>query len=236
MFIWNEQNIKWFRDASAYTGFHKALAQKIIPHLQPGVTLCDVGCGLGRLDLELAAYMSEITALDLNGDVIKALCMDVGAAGVYNINARCCDAESFEGSFDYMIMSFVGLIDMRSILKRCRKKLIRIVGVGNKIIEDFYPIRYRRAENIMETVPFLRDELTSMGMKFELELHAIEFGQPLRSWRDAELFVETKAPEAGADEVNQLLNEKIRRTGREDFPFYLPKKKELGIFIIDKEK
>ena len=63
----------------------------------------------------------------------------------------------------------------------------------------------------------------------------MEFGQPLISLRDAEKYVLKNAPEATEEEVSDFLIENIVRTEREDFPYYLPYTKELGIFIIDRE-
>jgi 2-polyprenyl-3-methyl-5-hydroxy-6-metoxy-1,4-benzoquinol methylase len=48
-FEWNKQSIEWFLDASIYTEFHKELGQHIIPFLDPEDSICDFGCGLGRL-------------------------------------------------------------------------------------------------------------------------------------------------------------------------------------------
>jgi len=66
LFGWDEQTIRWFLDASAYTDFHQTLARKITPYLDPGDTLCDLGCGLGRLDLELAPHVMCLTAVDID--------------------------------------------------------------------------------------------------------------------------------------------------------------------------
>ena len=73
-------------------------------------------------------------------------------------------------------------------------------------------------------------------LKYSLELDSIEFGQPLRSQRDAELFVLQNAPKADAEEISNFLDKNLVSTRRDDFPLYLPNKKELGIFIINAEE
>ena len=229
-FTWNERKIRWFLDASAYTGFHKALAQKIIPHLDQGKTLCDLGCGLGRLDLELAAYVCDLTAVDIDENVIDILHRDTAALGIKNLRALTRDVSLLTRGFDVILMSFFGRTGLLDYLKLCHK-LIRIVGVDDK--SGLYPEKYRCTEK--DTVPIVQEFLDTNGIDYKLELHSLEFGQPFRSWNDAELYVLENAPTASICEVSDFLNARVAHIGREDFPFYLPNQKEFGIFITDKE-
>lgn len=228
--IWDEQGIKWFLDASAYTGFHKSLAQKIIPHLEQGDTLCDAGCGLGRLDLELAPFVSNLTAVDINENAIEVLRRDAGRFGFCNLQADVCDASSLTGLFDIVLMSFFGQLDTLDFLKLCRRKLIRIVSSNNN--SNFYPERYKC--DAKETVPKVCDGLDALGVIYKLEYCSIEFGQPLLSMQDAEMYILRNAPGASAEEALEFLDEHIIHTGRDDFPLFLPNLKELGIFVIDR--
>ena len=217
-------------DASAYTGFHKTLAGKIIPYLAPENTICDLGCGLGRLDLELAAFVRELTAVDLSENVVETLRQDAESLNLVNVYAECRDATQISEVYDIVLMSFFGRPSFSDITKLYRHKLIRVVNVDNS--SNFYPERYRCT--VKETVPEVREELTKQGVNFTQELYSIEFGQPLRSWRDAELFVLNNAPEISAEESRAFLKDRIEHTGRDDYPFYLPNKKEIGVFIINK--
>ena len=229
LIVWDEQSSARFMDASVYTGFHKQLAQKIIPFLLPGDTLCDIGCGLGRLDFELAPHVSEILAVDISEYAISTLERDVAAAGLGNIRTHAGDAAEIGQSFDVILMSLFGLQDTSGLLKRCRRRHIRIVGAGRK--SGLYPERYRR--ELKDAVPIVQDEFNALGVGYELEMCSFEFGQPLRTLRDAEHFVLSNAPEADDSEIADFLDANMQHTGRDDFPFYLPYKKELGIFIVD---
>ena len=231
-FKWDEQNIRWYLDAAANTGFHKTLAQSVLPYLDQGATLCDIGCGLGRLDLEIAPYVSALTAVDINKNAINILKRDAEALRLHNLHTCIHDAKTLDGDFDVLLMSFFGQPNMPDFQKlRCRK-IIRIINTNNN--SRFYPERHKCREKA--TVADVSEELNANGAVYKLELHAIEFGQPLRSLRDAELFVKSNAPEAENSEICEFLNENIVRTGREDFPFYLPNMKELGIFVINAEE
>jgi len=229
-FTWDERNIKWFLDAADYTGFYRELARQIIPYLAPGDSLCDVGCGLGRLAFELAPYVSALAAIDVNEVVVDIMTRDAAPLGLDNLYTRLCDASDLDGVFDVVLLSFFGETDTPGMLEHCSRSLIRIVSANNKT--NLYPERYR--SRVKETVPGVCDELSSLNIGYKLEQYAIEFGQPLRDMRDAELYVLQNAPEASADEVSGFLTERLQQTGRDDFPLYLPNKKELGVFIIDK--
>ena len=231
-FMWNERNIQWFSDASAYTGFHRELAQKIAPYLRRSDTLLDAGCGLGRLDLELAMYVSEITAVDISEDALDALRRGAAHSGIQNISTRCCDASSLSECFDVVLLSFFGQFNTPDFLRLCRRKLIRIVSAENK--SSLYPERHRRGEK--DTVPIVQRELKAQGIRFQTERYSIEFGQPFRSRADAELFVLQNAPGASREEISDFLDQNLVPAERGGFPFYLPNQKELGIFIIDKER
>ena len=230
-FAWNEQTIRWFLDASIYTGFHRSLAQIIMPHLSPGGTLCDLGCGLVRLDIELAPFMTKITAVDINEHATELLRHESMASGLNNLSIVHGDASSLTETFDFVLLSFFGKSDLLELMKLCRQRLIRIVSADNK--SGLYPQKYRC--NVKDTVPIVQEELDAKGINYELERYSIEFGQPLRSWQDAMQFILKNAPEAGTDEVIYFLNENMILTDDDDFPLYLPNQKELGIFVFDKE-
>ena len=229
-FSWDEQSIKWFLDAAAFTGFHKALALRIVPYLEPGDTVIDVGCGLGRLDIELCAYVSEITAIDINEHVTQTLLQDIERLKLKNLRVLKGDVYDSDETFDVMLMSLYGSPDNSVLFKRFRRRLIRIVSAGTK--SHLYPESHR--VNKKESVAQVQDEFESLGVSYKLDLCSIEFGQPLISLQDAGAFVLKNAPNAKADEVEGFLSENITETGREDFPYYLPYQKQLGIFIIDR--
>ncbi|MDR0490709.1 MAG: hypothetical protein LBH28_05635, partial [Oscillospiraceae bacterium] len=97
----------------------------------------------------------------------------------------------------------------------------------------FYPERHKCLEK--ETIPDVKDELEAQGTEYTLDVAAVEFGQSLRTRREAVAFVLRNAPEAADKEASGFVEENLVSTGRDDFPFYLPKRKEIGIFIIDTE-
>lgn len=232
-FAWNEQSIQWFLEASTYTGFHNILAQKVAHYLEPGDSLCDIGCGLGRIDLELAPYVRRLTALDINSDVAGILKADAQKQSLHHVSVICKNVTAFVGEFDVVLMSFFGKSekDMSHYLHMCRKKMIRIVNVENK--SSLYPSRHRRT--VKDTASMVSRELAEQGLPFHLDTESIEFGQPFHTKAAAESFVRFHAPEIPGQELENFLQGHLKQTGRNDFPFYLPNQKTLGIFVIDKE-
>lgn len=231
-FRWNEQSIQWFLEASAFTGFHKVLAKKISPFLEREDSLCDIGCGLGRLDLELAPHVRKLTAFDIDPEVVGILEKDAQSRSLHQLCALCADAGAFRERFDVVLMSFFGKSekDITHCLDMCCKKMIRIVNVENK--SSLYPARHRKT--VKDTVSIVSRELEEQGLSFHLETPSIEFGQPFRSRQGAECFVRCHAPDIESRELENFLKEHLVGTGESDFPFYLPNEKKVGIFIIDK--
>ena len=228
-YMWTRQSIKWFMDASDYTGYHKNLADKIIPFLEEGHTLCDVGCGLGRLDIFLASEVARITAIDSNAEVINELKKSADEMGINNLNAVCAEAEKEAVEHDIFLMSFFGDLDeMKKYYKHCRKKLIRITNLSDK--SNFYHEAHCRRDKPF--VSIIEKELKEERIPYELLIDSIEFGQPLRSEEDARAFILYNAPGAKTDEVELFLKNHGQNTGRSDFPIYIPNKKQIGIFII----
>ena len=73
MFFWDEDGVRWYQAAAAYSDFHARLAQMIAMGLTPDDMLCDLGCGVGCLSLALAPYVREVTAVDIDARALAAL-------------------------------------------------------------------------------------------------------------------------------------------------------------------
>ena len=226
---WDEQTSERFIAASEYTGFHKALAKKLEQYLTREDTLCDIGCGLGRLDIELAPFVSGILAVDISEEALNTLRRDAVKAGADNIRIHRGEAEDLEGSFDVILMSLFGAADTLKILSHCKRRFIRIVSASRK--SGLYPERHRRETKY--AVPMVSEELEGLGIKYNMEYCSFEFGQPLKTRREAGLFVLSNAPGAEEGEIDEFLDANLQSTGRSDFPLYLPYQKELGVFVID---
>lgn len=230
-FLWDKQSIDWFIEASAYGTYHNELAAIIAPHLRPVYTLCDLGCGLGGLDIALAGHVHAITAIDLDRNVTRHLRRHARLLDIRNLHVLCGDALALRGRFDVLLMSFFGKSGrcMDEYAALCERKLIRIVNAENN--GSLYPPNHRHTKK--DTVPVVEAELRKSGYRYLLLTPEIEFGQPLRSLEDGKRFVLHHAPDASEKEAILFLAEHAVPTGRADFPLYLPNRKKLGVFVID---
>lgn len=223
-FSWTADRIRWYLDASRCGDFHQKLADVIEPHLLPGDRLCDLGCGLGQLDLRLAPMVSHITCVDIDESVLVHLERQARETGAANLAARCCDVAELDGRFDVVLMTFFGHPPrlMFDCMRRASRKLIRVVhahagGAGRK----------------RETVRDIAAALEEAGCVYQLTEGRFEFGQPLRSLEEARAFVLCNSPGLLPRQVDGYLRQRLEETGRADFPLYLPGEKALGIFVID---
>ncbi|MDR2088442.1 MAG: class I SAM-dependent methyltransferase [Clostridiales Family XIII bacterium] len=241
-FIWNEKTIDWFKTASAYTGFHGRLASIVRPCVADCETLCDVGCGLGLLDLELAKDVKEILCVDRNEAAIGALNEFIRARGIRNVVARVADAGTLAGERrDAVILSFFGssLEDIARFSQFCGKRMILIVHEKASSARCVNAVSLRpKPFGAAEVSRFL----TGRGLRFREMRAALEFGQPFRSLADARDFIRTytasmsDAAGAGAAAQERLygdMESRLVETGRADYPVYLPKQKRLAVFAVE---
>ena len=80
-------------------------AAYLLPHLRPGMSLLDVGCGPGTLTIDLAARVApgEVTAIDISAEVIAEAAAHARTVGATNLTFTVGDfrtAGLAAGSFD----------------------------------------------------------------------------------------------------------------------------------------
>jgi SAM-dependent methyltransferase len=241
LFQWNEQTLGWFETASAYTGFHRELASIVRPHIADCETLCDIGCGLGLLDLELARDVRNLCCIDQNEAAIEALRALIRARGAQNIDARAADANALaEERWDVVIMSFFGTStdDISRFLSFCDKRMILIVH-ENEAANRSANAAARRPKPL--NAAEVADCLTDCGARLRRIGASLEFGQPFKSLAAAQEFVRVYAnapPLADGDAADWErpygdAEKRLVETRRPDYPLYLPKRKGLAVFVVE---
>ncbi len=230
-FIWTEQRIAWYLAASRYGNFHRQLAAAIRPYLLATDRLCDLGCGLGRLDLELAPAVAHITCVDLDEAVLASLRQEAAMAGIGNLTFIRSDVRDIRGMFDVALMAFFGHPPqmMQDCLKLASRLLIRVANARS----GGSPLKPGGYSGKRETTEDIAALLDQAGRSYQLIRETFEFGQPLVSQAEAAAFLRYNSPAITEPELRAFLAESLVATGRADFPYYLPGSKELGIFIID---
>lgn len=233
MIVWNDRSLRWFRNASEYTGYHKKLAQILLEYIPSRNTLCDMGCGAAQIDFELAKYVEQVTCIDIAPEVISALEEQTRERNVTNITGRCMDGAQVKGEWETVIALFHGGANVvPKYLPLAKDQLILVTHgslVGGFGPKGHQPVKCFDAGGI-------RADLDARGVKYQLRMEQLEYGQPFADLDDARAFVRAYTKPMEPEELEAYLQEKLERTEDERFPYYLPKKKDLGIFIIRRDE
>lgn len=228
-FQWNARTFGWMLEASAYTGYHCDLARLLLKYI-PGGTLCDIGCGMGLVDFELAGHLHEITCVDISPAAVDFINGRAQALGVENISALCVDGSELAGQWDTVMALFHGTVETvcEKYLRLARDRLILVThgsGEGSTGPEGY---RVRKCCDVAGTAAWLDGN----GYRYRLEEETLEFGQPHRNFEEAVDFARTFSRNAPEDALLEYVRSSVVETGREDFPLYTPKKRSFGIFVI----
>ena len=226
--VWDEQRIRWLHDASVYTGYDRRLAALLLAHIPRRTSLCDVGCGAGLVDAELAPYFREVTCVDRSAEAVAATDALLRARGVRGVTTLCADARSLSGRWDTVLALFHGGAEALRYLPLARDRLVLAVRTERR--GSFGPPERKRVKDFAASDA--EELLRRRGVRYTRTDCALEHGQPLRSYRDAEAFVRAYSEPLPRCELDAYLRASLRETGRSDFPFYLPKEKKFALFIV----
>jgi SAM-dependent methyltransferase len=243
--IWTSEKIENYKSASEYTSFHKKLSVLAEPYLDERWTLADIGCGPGMIDYWLAPMVAGIDAIDSDPVVIGYLTARLDDVFVTNRNAadkikpRLASVEELDGeSWDVVMMSFF--------------------GVNKEMLETVLPLARRRVLVFMHGRPDTAGPLAALddGNKFsasELEEYLkerkfhyrkntieMQFGQPFKTIESIQDFLKAYGMNVRSDEpfddeaIKRMTDaeERIIKTNRFDYPYYLPKSISVALFII----
>ncbi len=220
-FTWDEDQIRWYEEASEVSSFHKDLAWLIRPYLKRDDRVCDWGCGLGKLSLELAPYVASIDCIDSDPGVLKSLEEAAASQDQGNIRTVLGRAEDLVQPCDVGLMVFFGtpVSLMMACIQRSRRLLVRIMNADKEGI-----IRGR------ETVADIEKALQEAAYPYERLEASLEFGQPFRSLEDAGTYF--MLYEREGEGLDHRLGQLVK-SSHSLYPYYLPKRKDLVILLVD---
>lgn len=242
-FEWTEKSIENYKRASRYTAFHKKLSVLAEPYLDESWTLADIGCGLGLIDFFIAPMVASIDAIDSSEPAIADLNSRLDDEYYANkhiaekINPVWADPETLgDFSWDVVMMNFFGPDEvlLEDLIDRAKRRVL-IFTHGRQSSWGF-----RGAQNDDETLSAdeLEEFLNSRNLPFKKTVIEMQFGQPFKSIEDIHEFLNTFGGE-NLDEVavKKIVSaeERIIKTNRYDFPYYLPKSISVALFIVVKK-
>lgn len=230
MYHWKPDMIRFMQDASARTDYYRLLAQQIAARVPSEAHVCDMGCGLGHLAMELAKRFRAVTAIDLSPAAIEAFRKRLEADVPPNLTILCQDAFTLpeRTRFDAAVFCYFGSLE--EILR-----LAKAYCTGTVVVVRRNTHRHRfdldgTARSIASAAEVERT-LAQRGVPFIRQEFEPEFGQPFRSVEDAALFFRTYRrgdPDAPVDTAQIL--PLLQPTNDPAFPYYLPHEKKLVLF------
>jgi SAM-dependent methyltransferase len=233
--IWGERAARWFVNASEYTGYHRELADILLAFMQPGGTLCDLGCGIGLIDFALADHLKQITCVDISAEALEILEAEAARRRIGNITALRADAATLEGQWDDGLMLFFhGTLtdNIAHFLRLFRRRLFYIVHA-----DPIDPQRDHRPERTKcSSVSAIQGDLDRQRINYQLFHHALEYGQPFGSLEEAIDFTRAyRLCPQGKEEGFLKARLRPAQKTREGYQYYLPHTKRFGMFIIGRE-
>lgn len=228
MFVWDEDKVRFMRDASAYREgrFHAQLAARVAKHLPEAARVCDAGCGLGHLSRALLPYCRSVTALDVSAraaDEARAL-----LAPYENAETVCADLRTYcpQTPHDAAVFCFFG--SGREIARFTRRTGTRC-GIAVKKLRTDHRFSLGEDRPRRGAMPEAEAFFSENGIPFLKESFTLEFGQPLRSEADAVRFFSLYSGKAVSfSEIAPRLME----TGDPRFPLYLPDPLPIGLLFF----
>ncbi len=225
---WSEDAIRFMEDASAYGTYHKELAQAILPFLPKDGHICDAGCGLGHLALELTRQCRRVTAVDASAAALRGL---LSRELPSNLQVLHGDIFSMEEQYDAMVFCYFGKTEeiLRIGRDRCRGRVL--VVRRDCSVHRFSQTPVVRKTHSVNRLPWVLEE---QGIPFVSQNLSLELGQPFRSKEDALAFF-SLYNKSDTPILAEELDTKLVRTDRESFPWYYPSVREMELIVFESE-
>lgn len=234
-FPWTAESVTFMRRAAEHSEYHAVLAKRIAARLSGRETVFEPGCGIGFLSLELAPYVASVVAADIDPLPLQVLRSKLQQSGITNVTVREQDAFSLapQECFDAAVFCYFGMPGQ--ILSFAKAHVLKDVFVVKRA--------YKTHRFAVTGAPIAGDSLDRMGMlleerhiPFTKELLDLEMGQPFRDLDEARRFFSLygQNEDASGFSDKQLLS-RLVHTECEEFPYFLPAAKQVGLIHFSAE-
>jgi len=232
---WTDESIR-YRKAAAETGLmEQTIARHITTYISRESHVCDAGCGLGYLSLELASGFRLVTAVDICQPALDVLIAAKEKRGVENIRVVREDFFSMQGHHPYDAIVFCNFGSLEEILVSS-KRLCRGKAIIIKKNYDYHRFTLtkipRRGNSFKLTVAKLR----TMGIPYEQETFTVETGQPFSDLQDAIKYIRMNRPDSCAEEITaDKVMRKLVPGPSERYPLQFSAKESFGLLVVKTE-
>lgn len=222
---WTDASISWMRNASSKSRFYQTIAEQIAAYLPTTARVFDAGGGLGDLARWLAYHVEHVTVMEADPKAAAA----VRDHCPQNVLAMLGDVFSYlpNRQFDALVLCFFGRANEILPLARDLSRGKTFVIQSTEASKGFsLEAQKTHSETILDAEQALRGE----GVAYSKVLFEAEHGQPLRSLEEAVLFCSHYTGRAVTREEAEPL---LTSTGDAEFPFYIPRRRKLGMLVFD---
>ncbi|MDR1816369.1 MAG: class I SAM-dependent methyltransferase [Clostridiales Family XIII bacterium] len=240
--VWTQETIESYRQASEYTAFHKKLAILAQPYLDADWTLADIGCGPGLLDFALAPMVRSVTAIDRDELCIRTLDKELDRVYYTNravaekIEPRLADAHSLgDERWDAVVTAFFGVDGtlLEKLIGHARRRAL----IFTRGRASSSPVDAGFGESEQEpklSAEEIEAHLAEAHYAFKKTGMEMQFGQPFKKIEDIHRFLAGTFGSEGEEAERRAADaeERIVKTNRFDYPYYLPKNVSVTLFVV----
>ena len=222
---WSRDTVRFMTDASQYGSYHRHLAQALLPYLPTEGHVCDAGCGLGHLALELTQYCREVTAVDASPAALEAL---LRGPHPQNLHVLQGDIFQMQGQYDAMVFCYFGKAEeILSVgAQQCRGNILVVRRDCGQ--HSFSACSVKRKEHSINT---LTQRLEELAVPYRTEALSLELGQPFRSFEDALCFFELYNKSSIPIDPESLYR-KLMPITHSEFSFYYPNRRDMELIVL----
>lgn len=140
------------------------LLQQVRPRTGAGTSMCDVGCGIGRLAFAFASHFERVIGLDISPEMIDRAVWHQKRLHIDNIEFRVSNGTNMgevpDSSQDLIVSHLVFLhLTSRELIERYFQEFSRVLKVGAPAFFDLATVPPGWKGSVLYCIKELRDRL-----------------------------------------------------------------------------
>lgn len=144
---------------------------QVQPRTGPGTSMCDVGCGVGRVALAFAPYFERVVGLDVSKEMIeRALCFqkEHGVTNTQFLVSSGADLREIPNASQDLVVSHLVFLHLtsRRLIKRYLQEFSRVLKPGAPAFFDLSVVPEGIRGKLLYSMKEIRDPLYRVIYRF----------------------------------------------------------------------